>query len=189
LAYAIFKILYQNRECLKEVLVEKARKNIEGMFGLGEPLINLLSKAVFNPDGRDEVFHEYKQLTQYSKKASLAGSDCEITYPNEDTAQFVQAVLDTTDTVEKVNDVFKWITGENICASRPSMSLDKKYAYAVGLGTNRDVKNEVKFSLFANIGTDYEGFAFGVCPAKSSTEQDKPKQEKEIPFRGAAAAA
>ena len=79
-------------------------------------------------------------------------------------------MLDTKDAVEKVNDVFKWITGENVCASRPSMSLDTKYAYVFGLGINKGVNNNVKFNLkfnlFANIGTDYEGSAIGVCPAQ-----------------------
>ena len=74
-------------------------------------------------------------------------------------------------------------------AARPSMTLDQEYAYAVGIGINRYINKEIKFNLFANIGTDYEGPAIGVCPVKKTNGEDKPKQEKEIPFRGAAAAA
>ena len=163
LVYAICKALYKNKDGAQKELVEKTRRTVEGIIGPGKPWIIALSRAKYNPQGLDEVVHDYKQPTQYSKNVALVGPDGFITKPETKAEAYAQALLDTTDKPEEINAVFKWITGNDSYAYRLNATPKQAVERVVALGVNDDVR----FNLIVSVGIiDVNWPALGVRGAK-----------------------
>ncbi len=162
LLYAICKALYKNKDGSQKALVEKAKQSIAGIIGPGKPWINTLSRAAYNPAGLDEVVHDYKQNTQYNKSITLVGPDGFITKSETKATEYVQALLDTTDTPAEVKGIFKWITGKEAYAYRLNNKPKNKEERVVALGVNFNVR----FNLSADVSIGYDWPAFGVRAQK-----------------------
>ena len=162
LIYAICKALHEhenNPQCAG--LVENIRADLQAEFA--NPWINTLSRVTYNSHGTDEVVHDYKQKTQYSKRIALVGPDGLITDPKSKAIEYVQALLNTADKPEEINAVFKWITDKNSYAYRLNSTPNDIQEGVVTFG----VSNSGKFKLSAYFNT--VGLAFGVRVAKIST--------------------
>jgi len=141
LVYALCKTLCQNKDGKQKDLVEKARKTLEGILGPGKPWINTLSRAVYYETGQGEIIYDYKQTTQYpSKPAKLVGPDGYITNTATQAEDYTHALFDTNDSMQEINEVFKWITGKETYAYRLNSNPAKKQEWVVALGVgNYDV--------------------------------------------------
>ncbi len=158
LVYAICRSLYKNEERQYKKFVENARQTLEEVIG-EEIFICTLSRAIYNPNGVNDVIHEYKQKTQYTKKATLIGDENFIVLAGA--TEYSQALLDTTDEVVQINEVFKWVTKENSYARRFKSQPTKKAEQVVALGVY-DGDGISKFEICADDLTDEKLSAFGV---------------------------
>jgi hypothetical protein len=163
--YAICKTLYNNRNGVQKELVKKARKTLEEIIGPEKPWINTLSRAKYNPAGKDKFLHNYKQKNEYPKDATLVGPGGLITKPETQAQEYAQALLDTTDTVEQINTVFKWITTKDSYAYRINNKLEMEEEWVVVLGVNI----YGRFNLIAGNYFDFDRPAFGVRPAQKNS--------------------
>ncbi len=109
LVYAICKALYKNRECLTELLIKKAKENLELLIS-SVSYSATLSKVMCDTTGQGKIIHDYKQATQYSKPAKIVGETGFITDLNMSAEGYVHALLDTNDSMQEITEVFKWAT-------------------------------------------------------------------------------
>ncbi len=165
LVYAICRTLYHNRNGPKKDLVEKARETLEAIIGPIKPWINTLSRAVYNKTGQGKIIHDYKQKTKYySKQAQLVGPNEYITEPDTEAEDYTHALLNTNDSMQDINKVFKWITGKESYAWRLNKNPTEKQRRAVALG----VGNHDAFDLHTNGSISGNRPALGVRCAKTS---------------------
>ncbi|GEM_PF-6658778 len=164
--YSICAALSKNKAGKYKALVEKARKSLCDILGSDANFILALSQVVYSPKGLDTAVHDVGLETSWRKKAHLVGSDGHITAAETSAREYVQALLDTNDSVKEVNAVFKWITARDSYAYRLNEPQDSEETRVVGLG----VGSNFWFILDANDIVDDDGPALGVRRAKKIIE-------------------
>jgi hypothetical protein len=159
LVYAICKTLHQNKDGKQKDLVEKARKTLEGIIGPGKPLIATLSQAIYHTTGGGAFIHYHNHLEKYTNlPAEMTGPDGFITDPGIEVNDYVHNLLHTFDSMHAINNIFKWITGQETDVIRLNKDPATIEIYAVALGTS----GNPRFHLFAFEG-QLERPALGVC--------------------------
>ena len=162
MVYAVCKALYENRDNKKYAqTIEEARNFLQKTFQ--ENWLNTLSRVQYNPRGLDKIIHEYKQTAKDEKTAKLVGSDGFITKPETNAQEYCRALLSTKDDVNKINEVFKWVTGKESYAwrinSAPSSIAERVLVLGVG--------SDVRFDVGTDVDGDYGRPALGVRRAKN----------------------
>ncbi len=171
--YAVAKALWLHRDDDKwKVVVETARQTLNGIIGPGKPWVNTLSRVKWSPNGPDEMIHNYGLPDQYSLSKDLVGPDGYIKEAETKADAYVAALFDTDDTVEMVNQVFKWITDKDSHAWRFKQHPAKIEERVVALGVGN--LGGGGFSLCAN-GDVVVGIrpALGVRPVGAQNLQSK----------------
>jgi len=126
--YAILKALHKNKNNAQfKPIIEEARTYLQDVLKQQNPYMITLSRAKYNPAGLDEIVHDFgTKEEQPPKPAKLAGPNGYITAKKTKAQDFVQAVLGTTDTVEQISEVFKWVTGKETYAWRISQPQNQQ---------------------------------------------------------------
>ncbi len=160
--YAILKALHKSKNNAQfKLIIEEARTYLQDVLKQQNPYIITLSRAKYNPAGLDEIVHDFgTKEEQPPKPAKLAGPNGYITDKKTKAQDFAQAVLGTTDTVEQINEVFKWVTGKETYSwriSQPQNQQDR--VVALGVGSN-------VFDIVTSDGISNDGPALGVRRAK-----------------------
>ncbi len=167
LAYALCKTLYDNKDGSKKELVEQARASLCGIIGPNKPWINTLSRVEWKANGLDKIIHDYGLATSHEINAALIGPDGNITNKGTNAEEYAQKILETENTVDEINTIFKWVTGKDVRAYRFNQTPEKDSARAVVLGVDYDDT----FNLNANDYLSYGGPALGVRSAKNFSKQ------------------
>jgi len=123
---------------------EKLRKFLQTSFRQNP---NTLTRVIYNPDGNDEIIHNYGTSDQYSLRENLVG-------PNNWMADIsdknvLESLLETSN-VNKINEFFQWFNKTNGYLWRLNSKPSKKEERVVGfnadstrlyLNGNRDPSN------------------------------------------------
>jgi hypothetical protein len=163
--YAILKTLHENRNTAQfKSIIEEARTYLQDVLKQQNPYILTLSRAKYNPAGLDEIVHDFgTKEEQPPKPAKLTGPNGYITDKKTKAQEYCQAILDTTDTVEQISEVFKWVTGKETYAWRISQPQNQQDR-VVALGVNNVGDG---FDVNSNDGIDGSRPALGVRRAKN----------------------
>ena len=164
LIYAICKTLYENKDGAYNTIVENARKCLAEIF---QKRITTLSSVYYSADKNlpDVVQHYHKKSPTFERQGFLVGPNGPITDPKTKAEDYVGSLLDTGDTMGKVNDVFKWVTGKDVYTFRHNtkpVEKDKTAFFFCGdINTN--------FHLTTLHIPDVIGEAIGVSRAQTNT--------------------
>ena len=82
-----------------------------------------LTRVRYNPAGNDEVIHNYGTRNQYEEQVGFVGVDEWI--KNTANPFVCQKLLNTTDGVAQINEVFKWLNGTDAYLWRVNKRPDK----------------------------------------------------------------
>ncbi|MBI2106212.1 hypothetical protein HYT56_05260 [Candidatus Woesearchaeota archaeon] len=95
-----------------------------------------LTRIRYNPKGDDIVIHNYKQQNQYEIPVNFLGPN-EVILSADNAQKPMQTLLDTKQSLQEINDAYKWLTGVNAyilrLSSRPKKQDEKIarfYAYS-----------------------------------------------------------
>ena len=158
LQHSIFSALEQNKDNPKfKERIGEAREFIKN--SALKSWLMTSTRIIYNPKNqKDIVIHNYKQPDQYSLELdSFIGPDCYITGKEAVNVESpLRALLDTNQSVQEINSVYKWLTDVN--------------AYLFRVNSERQEKDECVARFYADSDGDLNCFgdsrdsdpAFGV---------------------------
>ncbi|MBI5391136.1 hypothetical protein HZB02_06630, partial [Candidatus Woesearchaeota archaeon] len=126
--------LYANRNGTSKAVVEQARVHLAAVFAVSNPYIMTLTRAVYNPGGLDDVITDYGLLSRKQQQLTLVGSNGYIKAAATQADDAVHALLETSDSMSDVNDIFRWVMGKDAHLYRINNTPSSKQERLVVLG-------------------------------------------------------
>ena len=121
--------LYQNREGPFKDQIEAAKTSLSSM--VNGKWLTMLTRIRYASSGQDSVIHNYKQDDRYETPSDFVGPDGLITKQETNAGTALQALLDTQQSPQEINTVYRWFRGTDAYLwrlnSRPA-SVDERVA-------------------------------------------------------------
>ena len=110
--FPLYHALFTALSNVKDATAEEAREFIKQQM-ISNYLMTLTRIRYAPKNQKDVVIHNYNQQDQYTKELdSFIGPDGFITQPNTtNTIEPLQALLDTKQSLDQINQVYNWLTG------------------------------------------------------------------------------
>src|SRR3989344_6044236 len=155
LYYAVKHSLYQNRDNkdYKEKVLEVRDFIKQKML---EKYLMTLSRVRYNPQGKDIVIHDCDQASQYEIPADFMGNDNFI-LKISNMKEPLNALLGVNHDVDKINDVYKWLTDMDTYIFRVNSTPSKIDERVVGF-----IAGSVRSGLDCIRDPQFSGSALGV---------------------------
>ena len=123
-----------------------------------------LSSVRYNPRGKGIVIHDYNQASQYEIPADFMGDDGYITNVSG-MKEPLNALLGVNHDVDKINDVYKWLTDMDTYIFRVNSTPSKIDERVVRFNADSDGSR-----LYCFRDPQYSNFTLGVRRKKFSSE-------------------
>ena len=146
--YAIISCLEQNKDNQKyQDEITNVRAFIKD--SALKTWLMTLTRIQYNPQGEDIVIHNYKQPSQYELPVHFIGPDGAV-LSADNSEKPVQALLDTNQSLQEVNEAFRWLMDVDAYIwrlnSKPQQTDERvagfvAYSRGVSLSCGRDSHN------------------------------------------------
>ncbi|MBI5065826.1 hypothetical protein HZA97_06320 [Candidatus Woesearchaeota archaeon] len=126
--FSTFLALYENKDGPQAELIEKVKQMFLKDFS--EDFMMTSTRVIYKTKGVDELIHDYGVGFHPHIHTTVIGKRGDIIYGGDNV---IPALFDTSD-YQKVNEVFKWITGKDAYLWRYEHKLSNDKDIAVFLG-------------------------------------------------------
>jgi hypothetical protein len=155
-----FPLLYSTIKTLKSAGFEEARQFLQEKARAH--WLTTLTRIKYTPKGLDEIIHNYNTPDIYTKQVDFITPDEWIKETSNPSSY--QALLDTTDSAQEINDLFYWLNQTNTRSwkvnSKPvnptervawlNANSDRVNLSCYGVPANRNLSLGVRFSRAKN---------------------------------------